>query len=166
MKKPIKIAIALTAGCFIAAFLIFTHQPALSKTDDTTAARSAMPDADSFELKTEGGTEYFKAYRAGKLIGYCIKVTAEGYAGPIDMLAGVKKSGRITNLIILDDRETPGIGARINEAGFLKQFQNKPASDVAAKKGIDAITGATISSGAVIETVGKTVSEFLSRHQF
>ena len=165
-KKSIAVAIVLTAGCVIAAFLIITREPALSKTDDTLIARSVMPDADSFELKTEDGIEYFEAYRGGKLIGYCVKVTTEGYVGPIHMLAGVKKSGRITRLIILDDRETGGIGSRINEGGFLKQFQDKTASDVAAKKGIDAITGATISSGAVIEAVGKTVNDFLSRHQF
>ena len=51
----------------------------------------------------------------------------------------------------MEHLETPGLGARIEEEEFLDQFIGKPEK-------IDAITGATISSTAVIDTVEELIS--------
>ena len=85
------------------------------------------------------------------------------------MIAGVDSNGTIQGVAILEHSETPGLGARINEIRpgesepwFLKQFKGKNARAIAIKKDIDAITGATISSKAVVDAINKTVSSFMS----
>jgi len=93
-----------------------------------------------------------------------IKASADGYCGPINMLVTIDSDGKIKNIKILKHNETAGVGARICEPNFLKQFSGHTADEVMARKGVDAITGATISTSAVIETVGKAVKEYLSRH--
>ena len=57
---------------------------------------------------------------------------------------------------ILSQNETPGLGARVAEPAFTAAFGNKKASDLA---GVQAITGATISSHAVIDSVKKRAEE-------
>lgn len=93
-----------------------------------------------------------------------IKACANGYGGPINMLITIDPEGKISNIRILGHNETEGIGARICEQDFLNQFKGKAADEVITRKGVDAITGATISSNAVIEAAGKAVKEYLSRH--
>ena len=93
-----------------------------------------------------------------------IRATADGYCGPIDMLVTIDSEDKIAKIRILEHSETAGVGARICEQDFLNQFKGKTADEVIARKGVDAITGATISSGAVIEAAGKAVKVYLSRH--
>ena len=62
----------------------------------------------------------------------------------------------IKDLSILKQTETPGLGSRITESSFTDQFIGLSVSEVALKADngrIDAITGATISSEAVVDTV-------------
>ncbi len=82
--------------------------------------------------------------------GLVMLMEQPGFQSNIMVLIGidlVKK--QITNIKIIDHLETPGLGSRIEEAGFLVQFKNKEL----AKQEFDAITGATISSTAVINAV-------------
>ncbi|MFH0764734.1 MAG: FMN-binding protein [Candidatus Omnitrophota bacterium] len=93
-----------------------------------------------------------------------IKACADGYRGPINMLITIDSEDKIAKIRILGHNETEGIGARVCEQDFLNQFEGKTADEVIARKGVDAITGATISSGAVIEAAGIAVKVYLSRH--
>ena len=138
--------------------------------DEQEKLKTIIPSADSFVQKTAGGIEYFEAIKGNTVIGYCVRVTGNGYNGYIRMIVGVDPNGTIQGVAILEHNETPGLGARINETNpgekepwFLKQFRGKNARTVAIKKDIDAVTGATISSLAVTESVRKTVEELFSK---
>lgn len=138
--------------------------------EEAAALKEIMPDADSFSPKVVDGIEYFEAYKAGTLIGYCLKVTGMGYGGYIRMLAGINTDGIIQGVRVLEHQETPGLGSQINEARqgqkepwFLKQFAGKDAKTMQVRKDIDAITGATISSTAVTDAIRKTVNEFFTK---
>ena len=146
------------------AALMMMHQAAWPKTDEMETVKAVMPEAGSFKEKNSDGIDYFEAMDGGKLVGYCIVVDAAGYAGTIKAVVGLGTDGMIKNVKVLEHRETPGIGSKIESRQFLKQFEGKSAGDVAMKKGIDAISGATISSGAVIEAIDKMISKFLSSH--
>jgi len=140
------------------------------KKEEEDALKTIMPDADSFKEKSIGGIKYFECLKRYDLIGYCIRATGNGYNGYIRMIVGIDTDGIIKGIKILEQYETPGLGARIveikrgdEEPWFLKQFAGKSAKTVEVKKDIDAITGATISSKAVTDTVNKTVNEFLTK---
>ncbi|MDD5747384.1 MAG: FMN-binding protein, partial [Candidatus Omnitrophica bacterium] len=130
--------------------------------------------ADRYEKK-EDGMDYYEALdNSGAVIGWGVPLSGKGYGGPIRLLVGVDITGVITGVKVLGHSETPGLGSKINEKGykqtepaFLRQFNGKKNQDIVLIKGptdsnIQAITGATISSRAVVESVRKGVEEFLA----
>ncbi|MCM8812686.1 MAG: RnfABCDGE type electron transport complex subunit G [Candidatus Omnitrophica bacterium] len=142
-----------------------------------TEALAAVLPASDYIKKDDAGS-YYEAVDAGKqVLGWCLELSGKGYGGQIRLLAGIDGRGRITAIKILDHKETPGLGTKIIEvrAGedspwFIRQFQGKTHEDMilvkgATEKNIQAITGATISSQAVVSAVNHGVSEFLRAKQ-
>jgi electron transport complex protein RnfG len=75
-------------------------------------------------------------------------------------------------LFVLEQKETPGLGANITNKPWRKQFSGKPAKPlVAVKTGaqapgeIDAITGATISSKSVTRILNSALSDLKNKLQ-
>jgi electron transport complex protein RnfG len=92
--------------------------------------------------------------------GQAIPVSPRGYGGPIEMLVGVDQEGKVSGVKILNQRETPGLGANIVKPKFLAQFKGKSLKDpIEPKKDIDALTGATISSRGVCEGVKEALKK-------
>jgi electron transport complex protein RnfG len=140
------------------------------KNEESAALKEILPGADTFKEKSIDGIEYFDAMKSGSLVGYCIRVVANGYSGYIRIVVGIDRSGLIKGVQVLEQYETPGLGSKITEvkqgekdAWFLRQFKGKSASTVTLKKDVDAITGATISSSAVTNAIRETVTDFLSK---
>jgi electron transport complex protein RnfG len=125
------------------------------------ARKELLPEASEFEAVNIGEQEYFIGYdERGKRVGVTIKTKTRGYSGPIEMLMGFDMKGQITGLKVLNQSETPGLGAKITESWFIKQFIKLKADDLSFKKEdpkgkIEAITAATISSRAVLEGAKK-----------
>eukprot|EP00831_Metopus_contortus_P082201 TRINITY_DN8832_c0_g1_i2.p2 TRINITY_DN8832_c0_g1~~TRINITY_DN8832_c0_g1_i2.p2 ORF type:complete len:280 (-),score=51.00 TRINITY_DN8832_c0_g1_i2:4-843(-) len=99
---------------------------------------------------------------------YVIPVTGTGLWGKIDAVIGFDKTFKtLTGISFTANNETPGLGARITEKWFCKQFRDKkaPLSFVAEgtktnkNNEFDAITGATITTSAVRDMVNKTAKE-------
>ena len=92
--------------------------------------------------------------------GKTIQVSPRGYSGPIEMLVGIDEKGNVSGIKILSHKETAGLGANIVNIKFLAQFKGKSKKDpLEAKKDIDAITGATISSRAVCSGVKEALKK-------
>lgn len=94
-------------------------------------------------------------------IGYALAYEGSGFQGKIRLMVGLDKDlNQITGLQILEQVETPGLGTKVTEKPYLNQFiglNTKPKVDwfkgeKSNKKDneIQAITGATISSKAVV----------------
>lgn len=172
-----KFGLILGATCLAATLVLaVTHEvtrpkiEAQLKAEEDNALRLILPAADSFSAKSVDGMTYFEAVKDGTVVGYCIRVTATGYNGYIRMIVGIDTAGIIKGIQILEQNETPGLGAQIAEVSpgekesyFLKQFKGKQARSVELRKNIDAITGATISSAAVTNAVRKAADEFLTK---
>lgn len=177
MKQIAKFGIILGAICLTATLVLaltyHVTKPKIEKQmrlEEEEALNAILPKADSFVEKKVDGIEYFEAMKGNSLVGYCVRVTGNGYGGFIRMVVGVNLNGVIEGLEIIENQETPGLGAKIDEpkpgekrSWFLRQFEGKPAKSVEVKKNIDAITGATISSSAVTDAVRKGVTEFLEK---
>ena len=177
MKQLIKFGLILGIICLLATLVLaLTYEvtkpkiEAQTKTEEQAALNNILPEADSFEEKSADGVEYFDALKGKVLIGYCVRVVANGYNGYIRLVVGIDPNGIIKGVHVLEQYETPGLGAKIveinpgeSEPWFLKQFKGKQAKTLVLKKDVDAITGATISSRAVTDAINKTVTEFLSK---
>ncbi|MFP4374533.1 MAG: RnfABCDGE type electron transport complex subunit G [Spirochaetaceae bacterium] len=120
------------------------------------------------ELDTGGPTIYRAETSGGDLLGYAVRVSATGYGGEIRLLVGISPDlSSIAGLQIVEQVETPGLGARITEEDFRDQFEDlDPGETISYVKNeepdseeneIQAISGATISSEAVVDGVNADV---------
>jgi len=122
--------------------------------------RSIFPEMSQYELDDE----VYIIYKDGEKAGYAFIASGSGYGGNIDILVGLDSGFGIKGVSILSQIETPGVGSRITESSFTDQFKGLSASDIALKSEggkIDAITGATISSRAVVKAIQKKMVEII-----
>lgn len=102
-------------------------------------------------------TAFYRVFDAEKSpIGYCVESTAGGFGGDLTLMVGFDAAGTIKGVSIISHSETPGLGARVNDVNYLSQYGGKSGSLTLVKDGgtdVDAISGATISSRAVLSAV-------------
>ncbi|MBT8087795.1 MAG: FMN-binding protein, partial [Gammaproteobacteria bacterium] len=133
-------------------------QPLVFRDGELVAALA--PDAD--ESAIYGGYD-----ETGNFVGYAIPGAGPGFQDTIGLLYGFDASRRqIRGMEVLESRETPGLGDKIYKdmdfVGAFKALSIDPTI-VAVKKGtkaqpneVDAITGATISSKAIVRIINET----------
>ena len=146
-----------------------------------TMLRTLLPDAQDFTLEPYTGEDANIRSVHKSDIGYVLETVTYGYAGEITMLVGVNNAGRVTGLVVQEAHETWSLGNQaLTDHVFLSQFLNKTGTfavatagevdaftsatgdDAAAAEGetvdVDAITGATVTTKAVIRCVNSAVA--------
>lgn len=140
----------------------------LTVTESFTSAQLHRQVADKIEDMFPEMTDYefeddiYILYTNGDKIGYAFLALGVGYGGEISILVGLDDAETIKGIIIVSHQESPGLGARITESDFTNRFIGLDIDDVALiQEGgqIDGITGATISSKAVVDAVRETAME-------
>ncbi len=131
------------------------------------AVLQVVPEGRDFEpLVRDGLTLYRVKGAGGNLRGWAVPAEGLGFADRIAVMIGLSSDAtRILGLVVLQSKETPGLGDKIREEAFREQFVAnatlgtlqlvKPGE--IADQPIHAITGATISSRAVTAMVNLTV---------
>ncbi|MBQ7309420.1 MAG: FMN-binding protein [Clostridia bacterium] len=161
-NNMIKSIVVLTAICLVvsAALAVTNHftKPIIDAAA-AEAARAALfeifPDAEDFEklVGREVPASVKSVYRETSGKGFVIELAAVGYGGgasPIAMVVGLDNEGKILKTVIVScSGETPGKGDVIMGEDFLSQFVGKDET----LNGVSAVSGATISSAAVIDAV-------------
>ncbi len=97
---------------------------------------------------------------SGSTLGYVLTVTThEGYGGDIQFTMGITNEGLLNGISLLSISETAGLGMRADEV-LKPQFAGKSAekyeytkTGAVADNQIDAISGATITTNAVVNGV-------------
>ncbi|PID42710.1 MAG: electron transport complex subunit RsxG [Proteobacteria bacterium] len=113
----------------------------------------------------------FVSRKQGRINGVLIPATApQGYGGEIRLISGIDSAGTIAGVRVLAHRETPGLGDKIElrKSDWIQQFTGKslgnPAPEgwrvIKAGGEFDQLTGATITSRAVIKAVYNTLDYF------
>lgn len=103
------------------------------------------------------------------VLGTAFEVTAAGYGGPVSIMVGVAGAKDLSGIAIISHGETPGLGANITRESFLSQFSGLDPDTTTwqlKKKGgdIDQVSGATISSTAVVNAVHEGLT-FYAQHR-
>jgi Na+-transporting NADH:ubiquinone oxidoreductase subunit C len=125
------------------------------------------------EVKDNKGTVLYYAVKGknpATIMSYVIVVTGAGLWGQITLAVGYDKNGKdITGMEVISQNETPGLGGRIAEAWFKEQFRGKqaplsyvPEGGNAGPNQFQAITGATYTTTAIMDTVNKASKEVLA----
>jgi len=117
--------------------------------------------------------EWTKAYvgkdQYGKRMGMAVVGEGPGFQEIMQLMIGFDPAtGALIGIKVLDQKETPGLGDKIEvDPGFMAQFASRiaPVIGVKGKAGappnqVQTITGATISSRAVIKVVNTTVARW------
>ncbi len=166
MKQILYFAFILTLICSVAsASLSWVYNKTKPKIEENKVKQLELAKKEvlSVAQKFEDSEKCFIGKdETGKIVGKVIKGQNRGYAGPIIFLVGVNNENKIVNLKILEQTETPGLGSGITSEKFWKQFIGKSGGQLQLKKDggeINGITGATISSHALIDGVRESLSQ-------
>lgn len=119
-------------------------------------------------VKVQGQGE--KTYYISKDGAIAFLFTGTGLWGPIEGVLSMKQDMKtISGIEIIRQEETPGLGSRITERSFLDRFKSKmfapnlkmvPEGQSKENNEIDAITGATLTSGALIAILNDQYKQF------
>ena len=151
-----RLVVTLTAICVaIAVLLAAVNAVTKDKIAENTQKAKTKSILSIFDLGTdcelyktlEDGTEVYLVFRDGDIIGYCNFLSSVGFGGNIDMMVGIDSEYKTEGVSIVAMSETPGVGSKTNTPEFLGQFIGAVHS--APVDGVDAVSGATISSEAV-----------------
>jgi len=128
------------------------------------ARNLVLPGSEGFELlaSTENTTVQLidlknnvtDVYQAKNGTGFVVTTNDKGYGGKIKVITGFSKDGKIEAVMLLEQKETPGLGTKVGEDPFINQFVGTDTTD-----SVDTISGATISSKAMIRAVDSALMQ-------
>lgn len=126
------------------------------------AIAAIFPDSDSSRLSdavAEDVNSVYLVFAGDELLGYAASVSPMGFGGELDMMVGVAADGSVSGIEIVAHSETPGLGSRVNSESYLSQYAGLGGS-LALGSDVDAITGSTISSKAVLRGVNSALDAY------
>ena len=85
-------------------------------------------------------------------------VTEQGFGGDVTVHAELNEDGTVKSLTIDTPNETAGLGQRASDAEFTDQFIGKTGPFTFGEDGIEALSGATVTSTAALKAINKAVA--------
>lgn len=164
--------VASVAAVALAGVYNLTKGPieAVKKKKTEDAISKVLPQFDRVErssvLPFDGGTDsliLYHAYQNNELVGTAVEsFTNNGFSGQFKIMVGFLPDMSIVNTALLEHKETPGLGDKMDasKSDFPEQFKGKNPEtfDLKVKKDggqVDAITAATISSRGFCDAVDR-----------
>lgn len=178
MKKPLIAIFAAALILFGAAFGLQGVAARKAQEEHLRLMQTLLPDSKTFTLEPYSGEDAnIRSVHKGEN-GYVIETVTRGYADDIVMYIGVSNAGKVTGLVVYEAHETLSLGNEaLTDHVFLKQFLNREGTFAVATSGADAfsgatgeaepagdtvdvdgITGATVTSKAVVRCVNSAVA--------
>lgn len=165
--------IALVAAAALAGIYMLTMGPinAAKAAKQQSAIMQVLPEIEGIqvaEAEEANGITLYKAYVGNEWVGTAVEASTEGninmpFGGLFRLMVGFDKVGSVVKYVVLEQAETPGLGALMN-TWFCNA--NKPSQNILGKNpattdftvskdggDIDAITASTITSRAFLEVV-------------
>lgn len=177
-------AITLIAGLLLGVVYEVTKEPiAIQQAKRKNEAfKEVFQDASNFEAlelsmpETPEGSEKANATihdvskavaEDGTVLGYVLDITThEGYNGDIQFTMGIRMDGTVNGISLLSIAETPGLGMQAEEV-LKPQFAEKNVlkfeytkTGAVTPDQIDAISGATITTNALVNGVNTGIDFF------
>ncbi|NLG05599.1 MAG: RnfABCDGE type electron transport complex subunit G [Clostridia bacterium] len=182
------VIITIISGALLGGVYTLTKEPIAVQKEKTKqeACKTVFQKADSFrsieDVKEETQSildqagfdqesidEIYEACdQSGQKIGYVLSVTSkEGYGGDINFMMGIDMEGVLNGIEIISINETAGLGMKAKEPDFINQFSDRKVQQFTLTKGgasqdyeIDALSGATVTSNAMVNGVNAGLTYF------
>ena len=157
-QKYLTVIILAIAGLFIGLHgYLFSQRGDYTPTEKDlpistlTELQTAFPKATYVELTAEA--TYAVKDAKGKVIGTVLLSSPysdniNGFNGPTPLQIALDTKGKILEVRVLDNNETPSFLKRVVDAGFLESW-NELTVEEAINKEVDAVSGATYSSNGI-----------------
>lgn len=122
-------------------------------------------------LSLPGPSEAYRGRQDGEVVAVILPAIApDGYSGRIDLLVGIRANGELAGVRVLNHRETPGLGDKLElaKSQWILSFDGKSLSMPAPENwgvrkdggAFDQFTGATITPRAVVQAVYRALQYF------
>lgn len=145
--------------------------PEFAKATDVSLDFLPVPPRFRIRLGSEEGARIHRIKRSGEILAVIVPaLSPSGYGGPIRLIAGIDRNGIVTGVKVLEHHETPGLGDRIaaDKSDWIRRFTGKSLTDPTPNRwqvrrdggAFDQISGATISSRAVVRQVRRALDYF------
>jgi len=167
----------LSGGLLVSVGFLTKERIALNKQREIEAAITAVVPGTSSSQKLyeeKDFTIYAGKDEGGNLLGFALNTSAAGFQDKIILLVGINADlTKINSLYVLDQKETPGLGAKITDReSFLVFWENKDCSgplklrkppvaspEQLSPSEVNTISGATVSSEAVLSAVNGSLEK-------
>lgn len=141
---------------------------------ETIPGAGTAKDLRTVELELSDGRKVFQVLDGEQILGWAYVGKGKGFGGDIKLLIGLNANvDSLVGIAVLDDVETPGFGHSINDEVLWKsKFRPQDGKALSLDRKlvvikttpkkpyqIQAITGATISSKAVVSIINETAGE-------
>ncbi len=154
------------------AWLEQSLEPALSGLFyDSGVTESMITIPPPHDLPGSDAAVVYRVYAEGVPVAALFVVSArDGYSGPIRILVGVGIDGAVTGVHVLEHRETPGLGDRVEsgKSDWVRQFDGRSLTDPALQRWaikrdggqFDQLTGASVTPRAIVKAIRETLLYF------
>ncbi|WP_417501966.1 electron transport complex subunit RsxG [Marinobacter sp.] len=153
---------------------LFEIIPESDHNNDLLRDTLILPASD--RLATDEPVTVWVARQDGEPVGMIMPATApDGYSGTIKLLVGFDLEGTVLGVRVIEHKETPGLGDRIEtrKSDWVKGFEGRSLGNPAPREwnvkkngGVfDQFTGATITPRAVVKAVQKSLMYFRQNQQ-
>ena len=126
------------------------------------ARAELLPEAAGFE-KVEGIAveNVSDVYTATNGAGCVITSTSKGYGGTMTVMVAYTPDGTIKQIKVTEQGETQGIGSKVaGDASFWERYAGLEAKPLVLDQDVDRLSGATISSKALIRAVNSAIEAY------
>lgn len=124
---------------------------------ENEARQTVLQTAVSFDKKESGDFVYYIGKNAkNEAVGYTFVAEGKGYSGVLKTMVGVDSSLTIQNILVIQQTETPGLGANCVKPEFPEKFKSLKTADLKVDKDggkIKSISGATITTRALANSI-------------
>ncbi len=177
MKKLIVFILVAALVLFGTSFALQGAAAKKAQAEHLWLMQTLLPDSKEFTKEAYDGEDanIRSVHKAEN--GFVIETVTRGYADDITMFIGVNNDGKVTGLVVYEAHETFGLGNEaLTDHVFLSQFLNSAGTFAVATNGadafsgatgetaaegdsvdVDAITGATVTSKAIVRCVNSAV---------
>ena len=164
-------------ACGILAWVDMKTKPLINENkakSENEARQTVLPTATNFEKKeikidNTDFVYYIAKDAKNQIVGYTFVAEGKGYSGVLKTMVGVDSSLAIQNILVIQQTETPGLGANSVKPDFPEKFKNLKIADLKVDKDggkIKSLSGATITTRAItnsikvyIELLGKALAQ-------
>ena len=178
--------VVLSAICLVVALaLAFTYKvanPIIIRNNEAVAVaarQQILPAADAFTMvegiepasSTDGKAAVTEVYSADNGTGYVMTVETTSFGGALTMMVGVDADGALTGVKVTEHADTPGVGTKDMDPGYLVQYSGltaltspdnikKETADLAPGGTFAFISGASVSGQAIHSGVEAALSQY------